>query len=84
MLLQFTGKGKKCRPTEIPNHSSKSAAYVSVSDEHKAEAILFLVDAMLRNERWTPSPTTNASPTDTFSGPYKSAFDAISSFPVFF
>lgn len=34
---------------------------------------------MLRNERWTPSPTTNASPTDTFSGtiPYKSAFDAI-------
>ena len=29
---------------EIPNHSSKSDAYVSVSDEHKAEAILFLVE----------------------------------------
>lgn len=28
---------------EIPNVSSSSDAYVSVSDEHKAEAILFLV-----------------------------------------
>lgn len=40
---------------------------------------------MLRNERWSPIATTNAN-TDTFSGtiPSKSAFDAISSFPVFF
>lgn len=48
---------------EIPNHSSKSDAYVSVSDEHKAEAILFLIEGKPKapNQREASVHTKNPS-----------------------